>query len=252
VSARSFMICKCLHVGRIAQQRDWAMPAHSHRQFWEMIVVLGGQLETQIAGQTLLGGAGDVLLYPRGAEHVERAYRSAALETIFVAWVPGADKEARSWPMKRADANGRMRMVAKWMYEARPMRHTHGMLDHLLAMLLHAYSSEGDDGENEMIGRVKRHVREHLASEIRLDDLASAACLSRFHFVRRFGEVAGMPPMRFVREARLDAARTLLLTTNLPHREIARRVGLGDQCQLARVFRRLAGYSPSHLRRAGS
>jgi AraC family transcriptional regulator len=77
----------------------------------------------------------------------------------------------------------------------------------------------------------------------------SAACLSRFHFVRQFRKAAGMPPMRFVRETRLDAARTLLLTTDLPHREIARRVGFGNQCQLARVFRQLAGYSPSQLRR---
>ena len=239
----------CLHVGRIPPQRGWAMAAHSHRQFWETIVVLGGQLETRIGGQTILGGAGDVLLYPRGVEHVERTRGGQALETIFVAWAAKREKEAGSWPLTRPDSNGRMRMLANWMYEARPMRHAHEILDHLLAALLHAYSSGGDAGEDEMIARVKRHVREHIAGEITLDDLASAACLSRFHFVRRFGEVAGMPPMRFVREARLDAARTLLLTTNLPHREIARRVGFGDQCQLARVFRRLAGYSPSHLRR---
>ena len=228
------------------------MAAHSHRQFWEMIVILGGQLETQIAGQTLVAGAGDVLLYPRGVEHVERARGAAALETIFVAWASKEEKDSRSWPLKRADANGRMRMLAKWMYEARPMRHAHGILDHLLAALLHAYSTGGDEGEDEIIARVKAHVREQLASEIRLDDLASAACLSRFHFVRRFSAVAGMPPMRFVREARLDAARTLLLTTDLPHREIARRVGFGDQCQMARVFRKLAGYRASEFRRAGS
>jgi AraC family transcriptional regulator len=152
--------------------------------------------------------------------------------------------------MTRADPLGRMRMLATWMHEARPLRHADGILDHLLAALLHAYSTGGNDGEDEMLARVKRHVREHLAGDLHLDDLASAACLSRFHFVRRFRKVAGMSPMRFVREARLDAARTLLLTTSLPHREIARRVGFSDQCQLARVFRRLAGYSPSHLRRA--
>jgi AraC-like DNA-binding protein len=226
------------------------MTAHRHQQFWESIIVIGGQLETHIAGQKLLSGEGSVLLYPRGVEHAERAVGGKALETIFIAWVPESEQAIASWPLTRCDSLGRMRMLAKWMHEARPMRHGNGILDHLLAALLHAYSGGASGGENEMILRVKQHVRDHLAEEITLDDLAAAACLSRFHFVRRFRKVAGMSPMRFVREARLDSARSLLLTTSLPHREVARRVGFADQCQLARVFRRLAGYSPSHLRRA--
>jgi len=130
----------CLHVGRVAPQRGWAMAAHSHQQFWELIVVLAGELETKIAGQTLLGREGEVLLYPRGMEHVERARGSQSLETIFITWVPRREKAVQDWPLTRSDPMGRMRMLATWMHEAGPLRHGDGIHDHLLAALLHAYS----------------------------------------------------------------------------------------------------------------
>jgi AraC family transcriptional regulator len=142
-------------------------------------------------------------------------------------------------------------MLATWMYETRPFAPCRGnaLLDQLLAALLYAYSGDDEQSDDAMIGRVKRHVQENLAGNLSLDALAAVACASRFHFARRFKRCTGVSPMKFVRSARLEAARNLLLTTDLPHRRVAAQVGLVDQCQLARIFRRETGLPPSQLRK---
>ncbi len=49
----------------------------------------------------------------------------------------------------------------------------------------------------------------------------------------------------------MAAARTLLISTDLPLRVIAVEVGLGDAYQLSRVVKRVTGHPPGALRRHG-
>ena len=54
--------------------------------------------------------------------------------------------------------------------------------------------------------------------------------------------------MEELRLSRLDQARTLLLTTNLPVKAIAPAVGIGDEYQLSKLFRSHFNLSPRDLR----
>src|ERR1700744_4581806 len=83
--------CVCLHLGEVASVRNWSMPLHHHDHFCELIVVMAGQIETRIDGRTLVGNAGDVLLYPRRMPHAERSVGKAALHTIFMTF------DERAW-----------------------------------------------------------------------------------------------------------------------------------------------------------
>ena len=137
------------------------------------------------------------------------------------------------------------------MYEIRSLGNARddGLMNHLLCSIIYAYSAAGAHMPDPMVARVKQYVMENLPSPLTLDELAGVACLSRYHFLRRFRTLSGVSPMRFVRDSRVDAARTLLLSSDLPMRAIAQRVGFADHCQLSRVFRRLTGRAPSMLRR---
>ena len=66
----------------------------------------------------------------------------------------------------------------------------------------------------------------HLADEISLNDIASAAHLSRFHFLRLFRLVRGRTPMAQLRELRTRRALALLESTTANAGEIAERVGM--------------------------
>jgi AraC family transcriptional regulator len=66
----------------------------------------------------------------------------------------------------------------------------------------------------------------HLAAEISLKDIAAAAHLSRFHFLRVFRLVHGCTPVAALRGLRTRRALALLETTSLTTDEIADRVGM--------------------------
>ncbi len=70
-------------------------------------------------------------------------------------------------------------------------------------------------------------------------------------FRRWFLRVTGMPPHRYVLQARMERAAVLLSTTTQPIKRIAEQVGMGDQYQFAKRFRRQYRMTPSLWRAEG-
>jgi AraC family transcriptional regulator len=95
------------------------------------------------------------------------------------------------------------------------------------------------------VRQVNRHIDEALASTIRTDDCAAAARLSTSHFRRAFKVTFGLTFVRYVNQRRIERAQELMVMTEHPLGEIARRCGFADQSHFTRVFRRLVGPSPA-------
>ena len=77
---------------------------------------------------------------------------------------------------------------------------------------------------------------------------ARAARLSTSHFVRLFHKVFGEAPHQYRSRERMQRARRLLVDTDLPVREVMRRVGFESPPIFARAFRRHFGASATALR----
>ncbi|HVY25801.1 MAG TPA: AraC family transcriptional regulator [Polyangiaceae bacterium] len=86
-------------------------------------------------------------------------------------------------------------------------------------------------------------LRERLDAEVTLDALADHAGTDKFHLCRAFRSQVGLPPHAYLTRLRIMRAKELLATGIKPS-EIAARVGLYDQSQLNRHFRRLVGTTP--------
>ncbi|MEU8872206.1 helix-turn-helix transcriptional regulator [Streptomyces javensis] len=82
-----------------------------------------------------------------------------------------------------------------------------------------------------------------------LDDLADAALVSKFYFLRVFTRVVGITPGRFLSVVRLAEAKRLLSDTGLTVVEISARVGYGSVGSFARRFTETVGMSPIQYRR---
>jgi AraC family transcriptional regulator len=93
-------------------------------------------------------------------------------------------------------------------------------------------------------------MRARLSEDISLDDLATEAQLSPFHFARMFKQSLGVPPRVYLTRLRLERASELLEKTDLPVTEIAFEVGYSSNQVLARVFLKHRRMSPSDYRRA--
>ena len=96
--------------------------------------------------------------------------------------------------------------------------------------------------------KVEDHVRDHLAEEVRLENLAELVELSPFHFSRVFKESTGMSPLQFVVRERITRAQQLIRETSRSLIEIALDVGYTSPSHFAQVFRRVVGVTPTEFR----
>jgi len=106
-------------------------------------------------------------------------------------------------------------------------------------------------GQDDRIARAETWVRENIARDFSMDELAQAVNLTPRTFARRLSSVCGLSPVKFAQRIRIETAERLLETTRLSVDEVARRVGYGEPSTLRRLIRREARRSPAQLRRAG-
>jgi transcriptional regulator GlxA family with amidase domain len=91
---------------------------------------------------------------------------------------------------------------------------------------------------------------EHLDEELTVHRLARHANMSARTFSRRFREETGQSPGVWVRSRRVDRARELLESRDLPVDQVARLSGLGSGGNLRHHLRRGVGMSPSSYRKS--
>ncbi|WP_440900659.1 GlxA family transcriptional regulator [Actinosynnema sp.] len=89
----------------------------------------------------------------------------------------------------------------------------------------------------------------HLAEPLPVERLAQVAHLSRRTFIRAFQTATGETPAVWVRRQRLDEARRLLESTDLPIDQVAASCGFGSAVTLRQRFAAAFATSPSEYRR---
>ena len=101
----------------------------------------------------------------------------------------------------------------------------------------------------DAVRRARALLDERLTETVTLDELAAHARLDKFRLCRAFHEQVGLPPYAYLTHRRVSVAQELL-GRGLPPVEVAGRVGLYDQSQLHRHFRRIVGVTPGAYARA--
>lgn len=99
------------------------------------------------------------------------------------------------------------------------------------------------------VKRVRDYILAHLAEQITLDDLASVAGYSRYHFVRAFRDATGHPPYGYVITQRIAHAQQMLLASNDSVAAIAHDCGFATHAQFSKKFKEIVGTSPAAFRR---
>ncbi|MBN1199090.1 MAG: helix-turn-helix transcriptional regulator, partial [Bacteroidales bacterium] len=101
------------------------------------------------------------------------------------------------------------------------------------------------------INKVLDHIESHLDREFTLEELASIAHFSKFHFLRIFLAMMGETPFQFLTRIRLEKAAGLLAASpHIPVTEIASQCGFSSLSLFSRTFRQFFQRSPSDWRNA--
>ena len=98
------------------------------------------------------------------------------------------------------------------------------------------------------ISRVQQQVLAHLEEPFGIERMAALAAMSPRHFSRVFLREVNMTPMAFLQSARIDRARALLESSDLPLKTVAFRSGFGSVRYMRQVFSERLGVTPSEYR----
>jgi AraC family transcriptional regulator len=102
----------------------------------------------------------------------------------------------------------------------------------------------------ERIVRTLVYIQRHLDEELELENVASIAAFSRFHFHRVFRGLVGESLKEYIRRLRLERAALALKQHDGPITEIAFSAGFETHEAFTRAFGAMFGVSPSGYRAA--
>ena len=91
-------------------------------------------------------------------------------------------------------------------------------------------------------------IASHPEAELTVEMLADRMAMSPRNFSRLFCQEVGMTPAKFVERIRLEAARNMILRTDLPMESVAGKCGFNTSEQMRRSFQRFLKITPQEYR----
>jgi AraC-like DNA-binding protein/ligand-binding sensor protein len=117
-----------------------------------------------------------------------------------------------------------------------------------LSILSNQLLVQRENAEPPMIKRAKAFIATNQADDLALSTVAKAVNTSTFYFCKMFKKATGLNFTEYLSRVRIEKAKNLLLNPNLRISEIAYAVGFQSLTHFNRVFKRIAGQSPSEYR----
>jgi AraC family transcriptional regulator len=97
------------------------------------------------------------------------------------------------------------------------------------------------------LNKVKQFITDHLTEPIRLEDLATIAGMSVFHFSRLFKAATGLSPNQYVIHEKMNKAKELLLQHNESVAQVAYTLGFENASHFSAQFKKVTGIPPTQF-----
>lgn len=114
-----------------------------------------------------------------------------------------------------------------------------------LDRLMDAYDKSTIQNSMELYQKMRKYIIHNAHRNISLESLADYLKLSPYYVSKIFKEYSGHNYIDFLTEYRIEKAKKLMTDPSKSMKEIAYDVGYHDPNYFSRVFKKVAGYSPS-------
>jgi AraC-like DNA-binding protein/ligand-binding sensor protein len=138
------------------------------------------------------------------------------------------------------------RVVSKKQYES-ILRLLTIFAQHL-ASLSNQLLIKEEHAESPVIARARMYIAEHQDDDLTLAQVAQSVNTSAFYFCKMFKKSTGMTFTDYLARVRVEKVKNLLLNPHKRVSEAAFEAGFQSLSQFNRVFRKVAGESPSTFR----
>jgi AraC-like DNA-binding protein len=237
-------------VGTVKPDPQWHMRRHRHDGSNELIMVLNGKLRVVTDECELIIEGGTAVVYPSMCWHEEFSIPEDPCTTIFFEFK--GDMGKLIYTVK--DYSGRMGIMARWVLEDRFSSYNHAaaLMDSSFEALMQEFvRCRETSGHGAFLDNMRAFMIANIDTHLTIDILARRAAMSKFHFIRTYKHLSGLTPMDDLRAVRVENAKHLLLSTELPLKRIAEQNGFANEFHFTRIFKSLTGTAPSRFRKTG-
>jgi AraC family transcriptional regulator len=109
-------------------------------------------------------------------------------------------------------------------------------------------TGRGETLDNKVLASVLSYIDANLEGDLSLDALAQLSGVATHRFARSFKRKVGEPPHQYVVTRRIQAARSLLGSTDESIAEIAFATGFSSQSHMTTTLKKELGVTPGQLR----
>lgn len=259
------------------QPPGWSFPRHHHHLF-ELLYCLEGGVVQELNRESIKVVQGDWLLIKAGVRHELRntfpsnfgyfnvhfdlddaEIRSllAAAPYRHISRLEAQQSKLREYVrelegiMQRNRAEGGLRFEDKLLLQSYTLLLIHDVLALLREHPITMNASPVKDASlfaTDVAHAIEEKLSLGLSEEATVNGVAKELNLSRSQCSKLFSKVYGLSPRQYVSRQKLNLAKELLVTTNLPMTDIAEKLGFHSASHFSRQFRRWTGQSPSEFR----
>lgn len=220
--------------------------------------VLEGEGEVFLDGEWKKVCAGDVFILFGGDEHRYRArpenpwkkiwinYRADYIESFMTAY------GLKSGIYRCEGAKNYFEAV----FEAVMFGNAKGDLTKTIANTVHKIISlvsdtifdDGESAQSLIAPRIRREISNSLYTKLDLSALAEKFYMSKSNVIRVFKKNYGVTPYEYLLSIKIEAAKSLLLGTQMTVKEIADRLSISDEHYFSTLFYKRVGLRPVDFR----
>lgn len=93
-----------------------------------------------------------------------------------------------------------------------------------------------------------QYIHENTDKDISVSRLADIACITEDHLIRIFKKEINSTPLKYIHTKKIEKAQLLLLTTDMPIRDIAMELSMDNTSYFNRIFKSYTGKTPTEYR----
>lgn len=109
----------------------------------------------------------------------------------------------------------------------------------------HQADKSVEEKSSDKFSKVISYINKNLQNEITLQTLADIVHMESIYFLKQFKNATGNTPMAYVRNVRINKAKTLLLHSDMNITQISAAVGFLSVHHFSSTFKKMTGLSPA-------
>ncbi len=136
------------------------------------------------------------------------------------------------------------------MFYSKAALSVHNMLEYVDYLLMKASGYNNESGKSsDFADKIKEYIDNHFQSNLTRDELSRLVFLNPDYLSRIFKKKTGMSISGYIIFKRIDEAKKLLTSTNIPVSVVSARVGYDNFAYFTKIFKDKTGMTPNEYRK---